>query len=154
MKVEQNRYADHAELSAILRTAEEANPRYVTLETAGWSLEGREIWAVTVTDKQTGPAEDKPAMFVDACIHAGEVTGTQVCLQMLSALLDGAGRDPVIDRILATRTSIFCPVPIRMAPSGSCTRNLSPGATCDRSCSTRRRMAWSAAMSTGTVCFF
>lgn len=116
MRVKQDKYVDHAELTAYLQEAAREYPRYVILEEAGKSLEGREIWAMTITDLESGKPEDKPAMYVDACIHAGEITGTQVCLQFMDALLQGAGKDPVIDRILTTRTIYILP---RTNPDGA-----------------------------------
>lgn len=116
MKISQDRYVDHAALSEYLRTQAKEYPRFITLEKAGESLEGREIWAVTVTDKETGNPEDKPAMYIDACIHAGEVTGTQVCLHLIRTLLDGAERDPFIGRLLKTRTFYILP---RTNPDGA-----------------------------------
>lgn len=116
MSVKQDKYVNHEELSEILKGFAEEYPDYVDLEEVGKSLEGREIWAVTITDKKTGKHSDKPAMLVSACIHAGEITGTQVSLYLMNYILEHAGRDPYIDRILSRRTLYVLP---RTNPDGA-----------------------------------
>jgi len=116
MAISQDKYVDHGELTDYLQSLQKAFPGYASLEEAGRSLENREIWAVTITDRSSGRPENKPALYLDACIHAGEITGTQVCLAFMDALLDGAGKDPVIDRLLATRTFYVLP---RTNPDGA-----------------------------------
>ena len=53
----------------------------------GQSYEGRDIWLCTVTNPETGPADEKPAVFVHAQIHAMEFTGTTAALHLLDHLL-------------------------------------------------------------------
>ena len=49
----------------------------VDLYVAGKGFGGTDIYQLTVTNKQTGRAVDKPAMLLDANRHAGEVTAGQ-----------------------------------------------------------------------------
>ncbi|HKH39540.1 MAG TPA: M14 family zinc carboxypeptidase, partial [Rubrobacter sp.] len=51
------------------------------------SYEGREIWLAELTNLKTGPAETKPAFWVDGNIHAGEVTGSMAALYLIEHLL-------------------------------------------------------------------
>jgi len=107
----------HAPLNALLQAYAAARPQLVALSSLGQSWEGREITLVTLTDSATGAAEDKPAIWVDGNIHAGELTASTACLYWLHQLLaahDAA--DPQVRHLLATRTVYLCP---RLNPDGA-----------------------------------
>src|SRR4051812_10513977 len=82
-----DRYYRYAELTELLQKWAADNPDIVTIESIGTSLEGRDIWALTITDRATGEPDTKPAYFVDANIHAQEVTGCATVLWMVNHLL-------------------------------------------------------------------
>ena len=79
-------YHDYAEMTALLRGWADTSP-LATLSTIGTSEEGRELWLLTLTDGATGPAESKPAFWVEANTHAGEITGTEAALHLIDTLL-------------------------------------------------------------------
>ncbi len=116
MSVKQDKYVNHNELSEILQGLAKEYQDYVDLDIIGRSLENREIWAVTITNKATGMHEKKPAMLVSACIHAGEITGTQVSLYLINYILEHIGKDAYINRILEKRTLYVLP---RTNPDGA-----------------------------------
>ena len=70
-----DRFLRYDELTAWLHELAAAHPALVTVEEYGRSYEGRPLWLVTVTDAETGRHEAKPAHWVDASIHAVELTG-------------------------------------------------------------------------------
>lgn len=104
------------EVKAFLDKAVAGYPSLCSLASIGKSYEGREIWCLTVTNSTTGPAEDKPAMYIDANIHAGEVTGSHVCLYTIRHLLEGYGKDPEVTKLLDTRAFYILP---RINPDGA-----------------------------------
>jgi murein tripeptide amidase MpaA len=110
-----DRFLRYAELTDVLGSLAAANPGLVALESIGRSHEGRDIWLVTVTDTSTGPHDEKPAMWVDANIHATEVTAGVAALSLLDHLVTGFGTDAVITRALRTRTFYVLP---RLNPDG------------------------------------
>ena len=71
-----DRFLRYDELVAWLHEVADAYPELVTLETYGTSHEGRDLWLVSVTDSATGGHDTKPAHWVDASIHAVELTAT------------------------------------------------------------------------------
>ena len=79
-------YHDYAEMTALLRGWADTSP-LATLSTIGTSEEGRELWLLALTDGATGPAESKPAFWVEANTHAGEITGTEAALHLIDTLL-------------------------------------------------------------------
>ncbi|MGB3329996.1 MAG: M14 family metallopeptidase [Thermomicrobiales bacterium] len=104
-----DRYYRYQDLTDLLRGWAEAHPSLLKMESIGTSYEGRSIWGLTLTNTETGPDSEKPAYFVDANIHAGEVTGCATVLKLLHLLLTGHGDDPAITRLLDTTTFYIVP---------------------------------------------
>ena len=69
-----------------------------------------------MTNRETGPAEEKPAVIVHAQIHAMEFTGTTAALTLLDRLLHGYGEDEKVTAALDTRTFYVVP---RVNPDGA-----------------------------------
>ena len=87
-------------LTALLHDLVAAYPALAEITSIGKSLEVRDLWLVTVTNKQTGPALEKPAYWIDGNTHAGEVTGSTVVLYTLWSYLTDYGRDTTLTQIL------------------------------------------------------
>lgn len=104
-----DRYYRYAELTALVHRWAADHPALLTIESIGTSFQGREIWALTLTDRETGPPAEKPAYFVDANIHADEVTGVATILWLINHVLTEAGHNPQVDRLLAHTTLYLVP---------------------------------------------
>ena len=114
--VRHDRFATYDDLTETLQAWAEEAPRHFVLESIGRSYEGREIWLATITNLDTGPAEEKPAVLIEANIHAIEVTGCTAALHLIHRLLTGHGTDPKVTRALDTRAFYVIP---RLNPDGS-----------------------------------
>ena len=110
------RYLKYDEIVHFLRECERDYPDLVELESIGKSYEGRDIWACVLTQKRTGKHQEKPAIYVDGNHHAGEVTGSAVCLYTIEYLLENYTTDPEVKELLDTR--VFYIVP-RVSPDGA-----------------------------------
>ncbi len=93
-------YYTYDTLTRLLHDFVVAYPNLATLESIGKSLEGRELWVVTLTNLATGPALEKPAYWIDGNTHAGEVTGSTVVLYTIWLYLTQYGQDAKITRVL------------------------------------------------------
>ncbi len=111
-----DRFIRHDELVATLDALALAYPELVTIDTYGTSHEGRALLLVTVTDRIAGAPETKPAQWVDANIHATEVTGGAAALHLLHHLVTAAERGDTTT-LEALRTRTFYVVP-RVNPDG------------------------------------
>ena len=67
-----------------------AHPDLVTLETYGRRTRVATLWLVTVTDSATGAHDTKPAHWVDASIHAVELTATVAACYLIERLVTGS----------------------------------------------------------------
>ena len=111
-----DRFYRFDELSAALHQAAAAKPGLISLESAGRSHEGRDIWVVTLTNAATGPAAEKPGFWVAGNVHATELSASTACLYLIDRLVRGYGSDADITRLLDTRAIYVCP---RISPDGA-----------------------------------
>ena len=112
-----DRFLGYPELTEWIEQLAAAHPDLVTVETYGRSFEGRDLLLATVTDSETGSHDTKPAHWIDASIHAVELTATVAACRILKRLVDGhAAGDETITRALRTRTFYVVP---RVNPDGA-----------------------------------
>ena len=111
-----DRFVKFPELESILQGLAAAYPSLLSLSSIGRSHEGRDIWLCTITNTETGPANEKPAIWIDANIHATELTGSTAALNLIARLVREHGDDPTVTRAVDTRTFYVVP---RMGPDGA-----------------------------------
>jgi hypothetical protein len=80
-------YYTYEQIGEALQALHAAYPGLTTVESVGKSEEGREIWAMTVNNPKTGPALEKPGVYVDGNIHGNEIQAAEVGLSLLNRLL-------------------------------------------------------------------
>lgn len=94
------RYYRPHEVEQALRGFAEERPDLCALSSIGTSHEGRELWLLTLTNTASGPDSEKPAYWLDANIHATEVTGCMGALHLIQTALAGYGSDERLTRLL------------------------------------------------------
>ncbi len=104
-----DRYYDNATLGEIGRRLQKAWPDRCRLSTIGESVEGRDLWLITVTDFRSGEPDRKPAMWIDGNIHANEVQGSEIALYTAWYLCEMADRVEWIAELLRDRTFYIVP---------------------------------------------
>ena len=103
------------ELTTLVKQWAGARPELVELESIGTTPKGRPIWLLTLTNRASGTAAEKPAIIVDGNMHATEWAGGVAALHFAHKLVDGYGKDERVTRLLDTRTVYVLP---RMTPDG------------------------------------
>lgn len=116
MNIEFNRFYRYTEFTALLQQLVAAFPNLLTLSSLGQSHEGRDIWLITASNSATGAADDKPAFWLDANIHASELAGGTAVLYFLDLITREYGKRDDITRLLDSRTLYICP---RINPDGA-----------------------------------
>ena len=111
-----DRFVRYAELSTLLTGLADEHPSLLGISSIGRSHEGRDIWLLTVTNDATGAASEKPALWVDASIHATELAGSVAALHLAHRLVTGHGADADVTRALDSRTFYIVP---RLNPDGA-----------------------------------
>jgi len=87
-----------------------AYPEMTKLEEVGKSEEARPILALTINNPKTGPALDKPGIYVDGNIHGNEIQGGEICLYMLDYLLGNYGKNKEVTELLDKKSFYVVPV--------------------------------------------
>ncbi len=111
-----DRYHTHAEMVQVLEAFHARYPELTRLDTIGASTHGHPLVTMEITNRATGPAEEKPALYLDGGIHAQELTASEVVLHVMAHLLEGYGSDPQVTELLDTRTFYLHP---KVNPAGS-----------------------------------
>lgn len=104
------------ELSAFMHAVAAAYPHLVKVYPIGRSFQGRDLLLAEVTNTATGPADEKPAYWMDGNTHATELAGSAACLHALDLFTRGFNVDPDVTRLLDTRTVYILP---RISPDGA-----------------------------------
>jgi hypothetical protein len=107
--IDWNRYYTSEETNAILRELARRHPQLTELYSIGTSYLGADLMLIEVTNEETGPASEKPALYLDGGIHAGELTGSAVALYVLGYLLDRYGEDHRVTALLDERAFYIRP---------------------------------------------
>jgi len=103
------KYHTYAEIVELLQAWQAAYPQLATVYPIGKTYEERDIYVIEITNKETGPADDKPAYYIDANFHAGEVTGSAVALYTISYLLENYGTDASVTTLLDQKAFYIIP---------------------------------------------
>jgi murein tripeptide amidase MpaA len=111
-----DRFYQYDELVQFLRAVARAHPRLVRLHAIGRSHQGRELIVVEITQRESGKAEEKPAYWIDANIHASELSGSAAALYTIDYLTRRYGSDPEITHLIDTRVFYILP---RLSPDGA-----------------------------------
>ena len=111
-----DRFLRYDEMAAWLRALAAAHPTLLTVESYGQSHLGRDLLLATVTDSRSGEHHTKPAHWIDANIHAVEVTGGVAALHIIHDLVTRfVAGDATVREALRTRTFYIAP---RVNPDG------------------------------------
>jgi len=80
VKMDFNRWHDVHELHDDMKRLEKAYPKFLKTVVAGKSHNGLDVLGMIINNPDTGPEQDKSAMYVEANIHGGEIPGGEICL--------------------------------------------------------------------------
>ncbi len=111
-----NRYFTNEELAQLLAEWADAYPRILDLRVLGASQEKKDIHLLVITHQGAGSDDSKPAIWVDANIHATEIAGTTTALRVAWELLSKYGREQRVTRLVNTCTFYIVP---RLNPDGA-----------------------------------
>lgn len=102
-------YPTSAEVVVFLNQLEATYPDLVEVTTAGQSWQGRPIMAIRIGNEVIGDPDGRPALYLDGQHHAREAISAQVVLYFIWYLTSQYGRDPLVTRLLDTRTVYAIP---------------------------------------------
>lgn len=84
-------------------------PQLVDLYVVEHSFEGRPIYQMAITNKNTGKDTDKPAAYFEGGRHSGEITSSESILWLTQHLLENYGKDPEITALIDSKVIYLRP---------------------------------------------
>ncbi len=93
------KYLKYDEIISYIRDLEQKYPELLKIEIIGKTYEGRDLPLVIVS-KTNKKDTEKPAYYMDANIHAGEVTGSVVNLYTITYLCENYDKQALIKHLL------------------------------------------------------
>ncbi len=109
VQVSWNKYYTYEGITDICRKLVKEYPGLVTMESAGKSYQGRDIIALTITDKKSGDPGLKPGYYIDGNIHSNEIQGTEMALYTAWYLCEMSGENKFIGELLRDKTFYILP---------------------------------------------
>ncbi len=94
----------YEESTELLKAWAAAYSDLVDLYSVGKSLEGREIWQMTITNKKSGKHTDRAALFIEGGRHSGEISGIEATLYFANELLSKYATDKTMQALVDTKT--------------------------------------------------
>ncbi|MBM4249402.1 MAG: PKD domain-containing protein [Euryarchaeota archaeon] len=104
-------YRDYAGLVSELSTLQSVHPDLVMMENIGRTYEGRDIWAVKLSDDVRANDTSEPDILVLGPVHARERMGVEVTMSVLNYLLLNYGINETCSLYVNTRETWFVPMP-------------------------------------------
>ena len=104
-----NRYYDWKEIGDICTRLSKNHPDLIKLSSIGRSVQGKDIYILTVTNFKKDKPENKPAMYIDGNIHSNEIQGSEVALYTAWYLAETYGKVQWITDLLDQKTFYIVP---------------------------------------------
>ncbi len=95
-------YHTYAEVGAVAKAVAAAHPDIARRFSLGKSHQGREIWAMKISDN-VATDENEPEVLYEGGHHADEHMGVEMALKIMHWLVDGYGTESRITRIVDSR---------------------------------------------------
>lgn len=108
-------YYKYDELETCLQELSKTYPDLMKLDINCISEENRNQYVASITNFNTGDIKDKPALYIDGNIHAGEVTSSMCAMHTIDYLLTNYSSDDSIKKLLDTTGVYVIP---RVSPDG------------------------------------
>lgn len=105
-----------ARLSEEIQALQRRYPRLIQVSSIGQSVQGRELWLITLTDLEAGPPEAKPALFVAGNLEGHHVSASAMVLGIARQLAESWSRSDSVRELLGRRTFYLLP---RANPDGA-----------------------------------
>ena len=103
-------YHTYASMQEELEGLQASHPDLVRVESIGTTYEGRDIWAVKLSDDVGTNDTTEPDVLVFGAIHAREVMGVEVPMFVLNYLIDGYGINETLTKYVNTKEIWFVPM--------------------------------------------
>lgn len=104
-----DRYYNYKGITDLTEELAEAHPDLIKRQSIGTSVEGREIWALTITNFNNGNPDNKPGIYIDGNIHSNEIQGAEMSLYTAWYLAETFGDIDFITQLMDEKVFYIVP---------------------------------------------
>jgi len=104
-----NKYYTYEGIAEMCKKLAKEYPDLVTMESAGKSYQGRDIIALTISDKKVQDPSHKPGFYIDGNIHSNEIQGSEMALYTAWYLCEMYDENKFINELLKEKTFYILP---------------------------------------------
>ncbi len=109
-------YHNYDSMTKELKRIVEANKNVAKIESIGKTVEGRDLWLVTIANPGGVPEMERPAMFIGANFEGDHLIGSELSLAVINHLLKNYNSDDAVKKSI--NEHVFYIIP-RMNPDGA-----------------------------------
>lgn len=109
-------YHNYDQMTKELKSLVNANKGIAKIESIGKTIEGRDIWVVTIANQKGVPTQERPGMFIGANFEGDHLIGSQISLSVINYLLKNYNADEAVKKSIDEH--VFYVIP-RMNPDGA-----------------------------------
>lgn len=109
-------YYTYDEMTGYLTFLGKKYPNLMKLSSICETEEGKQVWAVELTNLESGDFASKPAYYIDGNHHAGEVTGSMAAMHTIDYLVTNFGEVDEVTKLLTQFTIYVIP---KISPDGA-----------------------------------
>lgn len=91
-------YQNFEDMTRSLHDFVNANKNIAAIESIAKTLEGRDLWLITIANKVGIPLEKRPALFIGANFEGDHLVGSQTALAVIDYLLKNYSTDPDVKK--------------------------------------------------------
>jgi hypothetical protein len=95
---EYTNYQNFEDMTRSLQGMVSSNKDIAAIESIGKTLEGRDLWLVTIANKKGTPLDNRPALFIGGNFEGDHLVGSQLVLAMIDYLLKNYSTNPDVKK--------------------------------------------------------
>lgn len=103
-------YHTYQEITDELAAVAQAYPHITRLHSIGKSIEGRDLWALKISDHPELEEADEPGVLYTGTIHAREIITPEIIIDFMEILVNGYGADAHITHLVDNRQLWLIPM--------------------------------------------
>ena len=113
---ESSSYQNYDKMTKELKSLVNANQRIAKIESIGKTIEGRELWMLTIANQNGVPVDERPGMLIGANYEGDHLIGSQLSISVIKHLLKNYATDEAIKKSIDEHVYYIIP---RMNPDGA-----------------------------------
>jgi len=91
-------YHNYDAMTKELKSLVNANNSIAKIESIGKTLEGRDLWVVTIANPDGAPLDERPGMFIGANFEGDHLIGSEISLSVINHLLKNYNSDDAVKK--------------------------------------------------------